>query len=45
MKRRKFLKVSGIGLGSALIGGYFFDRFGSFGTEENYYLQGNWSLG
>ena len=43
MKRRKFLKASGIGLGSALVAGYVFDRFGSFGTKENYYLQDNYA--
>ena len=43
MERRKFLKASGIGLGSVLVAGYVFDRFGNFGTKENFYLQDNYA--
>ena len=43
MDRRKFLKISGLGLGSAAVLGWGLNRFGIIGSKENYYLQGNYA--
>ena len=43
MDRRKFLKVTGLGLGSAAVLGWGLNRFGIIGSKENYYLQGNYA--
>ena len=43
MDRRKFLKISGLGVGGALITGLGVNMFGGFGSKENYYLQGNYA--
>jgi len=43
MDRRKFLKVTGLGLGSAAVLGWGLNRFGIIGSKENYYLQGNFA--
>ncbi|HIE48712.1 MAG TPA: hypothetical protein EYF97_05870 [Gammaproteobacteria bacterium] len=40
MDRRKFLKISGLGLGSAAVLGWGINSFNLLG-RENYYLQGN----
>ena len=42
MDRRKFLKFSGLGLGSAALLGWGFNSFNILG-RENYYLQGNFA--
>ena len=42
MDRRKFLKFSGLGLGSVALLGWGFNRFNILG-RENYYLQGNFA--
>ena len=42
MDRRKFLKITGLGLGSAAVLGWGFNRFNILG-KENYYLQGNFA--
>jgi len=43
MDRRKFLKITGLGLGSAAVLGWGLNRFGIVGNKENYYLQGNYA--
>ena len=43
MDRRKFLKITGLGLGSAAALGWGLNRFGIVGNKENYYLQGNYA--
>lgn len=43
MDRRKFLKITGLGLGSAAVLGWGLNRFGIIGSRENYYLQGNYA--
>lgn len=43
MERRKFLKITGLGLGSAAVLGFGLNRFGIIGSKENYYLQGNYT--
>ena len=40
--RRKFLKITSLGLGSAFVLGWGFNRLNIFG-KENYYLQGNYA--
>ena len=42
MDRRKFLKISGLGLGSAAVLGWGISSFNLLG-RENYYLQGNFA--
>ena len=42
MDRRKFLKFTGLGLGSAALLGWGFNSFNILG-RENYYLQGNFA--
>jgi len=41
--RRKFLKITGLGLGSVAVLGWGLNRFGIIGSKENYYLQGNYA--
>ena len=43
MDRRKFLKITALGLGSAAVLGWGLSRFGIIGSKENYYLQGNYA--
>ena len=43
MDRRKFLKITGLGLGSVAALGWGLSRFGIVGNKENYYLQGNFA--
>ena len=43
MDRRKFLKITGLGLGSVAVLGWGLNRFGIIGSKENYYLQGNYA--
>ena len=43
MDRRKFLKISGLGVGGAIVTGLGVNMFGGFGSKENYYLQGNYA--
>ena len=43
MDRRKFLKITGLGLGSVAVLGWGLNRFGIIGSKENYYLQGNFA--
>jgi len=42
MDRRDYLKITGLGLGSAAVLGWGFNRLNLFG-KENYYLQGNYA--
>ena len=43
MDRRKLLKITGLGFGSAAALGWGLNRFGIIGSKENYYLQGNFA--
>ncbi|MEO1955850.1 MAG: hypothetical protein ABGX42_04540, partial [Gammaproteobacteria bacterium] len=43
MERRKFLKLSGFGIGGAIVAGLGANMFGVFGSKENYYLKGNYA--
>ena len=43
MNRRKFLKITGLGFGSAAVLGWGLNRFGIIGSKENYYLKGNYA--
>ena len=43
MDRRKLLKITGLGFGSAAALGWGLNRTGIIGSKENYYLQGNFA--